>query len=71
MPFFAGNAGVVTNIPNTPPKPLKPPNATQKPPQPMATRHTEVAYNHIHHGGLIGKDRYAAREHTQHRQGWH
>jgi hypothetical protein len=51
-----GNAGVVTSIPNTPPKPLVPANATQKPPQPMAGRKTEVAYCHIHHGGLIGKD---------------
>ena len=29
---------------------------TQLPPQPMAGRHTEISYNHIHHSGLIGKD---------------
>ena len=39
---YFGNAGVVTNIPNSPPKPLKPANATQQPPQPMAGRQTEV-----------------------------
>ena len=49
-------AGVVTSIPNTPPAPLTPKNRTQKPPQPMTDRRTEVAYCHIHHGGLIGKD---------------
>ena len=37
-----GNAGVVSNIPNTAPKPLVPANATQKPPQPMAGRKTEA-----------------------------
>lgn len=51
-----GNAGVVTSIPNTPPKPLKPAGGTQHPPQPMKGRKTEVGYCHIHHGGLIGKD---------------
>eukprot|EP01043_Picozoa_sp_COSAG02_P045522 COSAG02_NODE_4171_length_5675_cov_2.909254_1_plen_741_part_00 len=49
-----GNAGVVTHIPNTPPAINT--NHTQLPPQPMADRHTEVAYCHIHHSGLIGKD---------------
>ena len=51
---YFGNAGVVTNIPNTPPAINT--NRTQLPPQPMAGRHSEVAYCHIHHSGLIGKD---------------
>jgi hypothetical protein len=51
---YFGNAGVVTKIPNTPPAINT--NRTQLPPQPMAGRHSEVAYCHIHHSGLIGKD---------------
>lgn len=50
---YFGNAGVVTSIANTPPAAQ---NGTQNPPMPMAGRNLEVAYCHIHHGGLIGKD---------------
>ena len=50
---FFGNAGVVTNIPNTPPAPQ---NGTQRPPKPMAGRFLEVSHCHIHDGALIGKD---------------
>ena len=48
-----GNAGVITNIPNSPPAPKGQP---QKPPLPMAHRHLEVAHTHIYRGGLVGKD---------------
>lgn len=48
-----GNAGVVTSIANSLPHKSGEP---QKPPEPMARRHLEVAYCHIYHGGLIGKD---------------
>ena len=53
---YFGNAGVVTNIPNTKPtqQGLNPP--PQPPPQPMAGRRLEVSFTHIHHGGMIGMD---------------
>ena len=51
--LYFGNAGVTTYITNTPPAAQGKP---QPPPQPMAGRDLEVAFCHIHHGGLIGKD---------------
>ena len=51
---YFGNAGVTTHIPNTPP--AKDPNAPPPVPQPMFNRSMIVSHNHIHHGGLIGKD---------------
>jgi hypothetical protein len=48
-----GNAGVVTQVPNTPPAQQGQP---QKPPLPMANRWLEVSNSHITRGGLVGKD---------------
>eukprot|EP01065_Artemidia_motanka_P043811 TRINITY_DN6134_c0_g1_i1.p1 TRINITY_DN6134_c0_g1~~TRINITY_DN6134_c0_g1_i1.p1 ORF type:complete len:682 (+),score=158.36 TRINITY_DN6134_c0_g1_i1:78-2123(+) len=55
---YFGNAGVVVNIPNTPAASTQPPppGVPQPVPKPMAGRHLEVSYTHIHHGGLVGLD---------------
>jgi hypothetical protein len=53
---YFGNAGVVTSIPNTAPNGPQPSNKTPPVPMPMASRHLDVSYCHILHGGMVGLD---------------